>query len=93
MAEKDQLDRVWEIIERQGVCMLTTRFDRGLRARPLEPRADRGEGLIWFVTDLRSGKEHEIEAEQDVTHPALPASPRAGYRDPRGLVGRPSWQA
>src|SRR5690349_11443557 len=66
MAEKDQLDRVWEIIERQGVCMLTTRFDGGMRARPLEARLDRGEGLIWFVTDLRSAKEHEIEAEHDV---------------------------
>jgi len=66
MAEKDVLDRVWEIIERQGVCMLTTRFDGGLRARPLEPRPDRDEGLIWFITDLRSGKEHEIEAEHDV---------------------------
>ena len=44
-----------------GVCMLTTRFEGGLRARPLEPRPDKGEGLIWFVTDLRSGKEHEIE--------------------------------
>jgi general stress protein 26 len=66
MAENDQLDRVWEIIERQSVCMLTTRFDGGLRARPLQPRPDRGEGLIWFVTDLRSGKEHEIQAEHDV---------------------------
>jgi general stress protein 26 len=66
MAEKDQLDRVWEIIERQGVCMLTTHFDGGLRARPLQPRLDRGEALIWFVTDLRSGKEHEIDGEHDV---------------------------
>jgi general stress protein 26 len=66
MADKDRLDRVWDIIERQGVCMLTTRFDGGLRARPLQPRPDRGEGLIWFVTDLRSAKEHEIEAEHDV---------------------------
>jgi general stress protein 26 len=66
MAEKDQLDRVWEIIERRGVCMLTTRFDGGFRARPLQPRPDRGEAVIWFVTDLRSGKEHEIEAEHDV---------------------------
>ena len=46
--------------------MLTTQFDGGLRARPLEARPDRGAGLIWFVTDLRSGKEHEIEAEHDV---------------------------
>src|SRR5947207_15801813 len=59
-------DRVWEIIEKVGVCMLTTRFPGGLRARPLEARPDRDAGVIWFVTDLRSGKEHEIEAEHDV---------------------------
>ena len=62
----EQLDRVWEIIEKVGVCMLTTRFAGGLRARPLEARPDRHAGLIWFVTDLRSGKEHEIEEEHAV---------------------------
>ena len=46
--------------------MLTTRFAGGLRARPVEARPDRDAGLIWFVTDVRSGKEHEIEAEHDV---------------------------
>jgi general stress protein 26 len=66
MAEESHLDRVWDIIERVGVCMLTTRFDGGFRARPLEARPDRAAGLLWFVTDLRSGKEHEIEAEHDV---------------------------
>jgi general stress protein 26 len=62
----DQLDRVWDIVEAVGVCMLTTRFPGGLRARPLEARPDRAAGLIWFVTDAHSGKEQEIEAEQDV---------------------------
>jgi general stress protein 26 len=62
----EHLDRVWDIIEKVGVCMLTTRFDGGLRARPLEARPDRAAGVIWFVTDLRSGKEHEIEAEHGV---------------------------
>ena len=60
------IDRVWEIIHRVGVCMLTTRSEGGLRARPLEARPERDAGLIWFVTDIRSGKEHEIEAEHDV---------------------------
>jgi general stress protein 26 len=46
--------------------MLTTSFPGGLRARPVEARPERDAGLIWFVTDLRSGKEHEIEAEHDV---------------------------
>jgi general stress protein 26 len=66
MAESSHLDRVWDIVERVGVCMLTTRFEGGLRARPLEARPDRQAGMIWFVTDLHSGKEHEIEAEHDV---------------------------
>jgi general stress protein 26 len=66
MANEEQLDRVWEIIERVGVCMLTTRFAGGLRARPLEARPDRDDGRIWFVTDLHSGKEREIESEDDV---------------------------
>jgi general stress protein 26 len=66
MATQDSTDRVWDIIEKVGVCMLTTRFSGGLRARPVEARPDRAAGLIFFITDLRSGKEHEIEAEHDV---------------------------
>jgi general stress protein 26 len=66
MSEQDHLKRVWNIVERVGVCMLTTRSADGLRARPVEPRLDRDAGLIWVVTDLRSGKEHEIETERDV---------------------------
>src|SRR6478609_8296899 len=59
-------ERVWDIIETVGIAMLTTSFPGGLRARPVEARPERDAGLIWFVTDLRSGKEHEIEAEHDV---------------------------
>src|ERR1700678_2139442 len=66
MTKQDHLDRVWDIIERVGVCVLTTRFAGGLRARPLEARPDRTTGIIWFVTDLHSSKEHEIEYQHDV---------------------------
>ena len=61
-----ELDRVWDIIEQVGICMFTTRFGGGLRARPLEARPDRAAGTISFLTDLRSGKEHEIETVHDV---------------------------
>jgi general stress protein 26 len=61
-----ELDRVWTIIEGVGVCMLTTQFPGGLRARPMEARPDRYAGVIWFVMDHRSSKDHEIEAEHDV---------------------------
>ena len=66
MAANDSLDRVWTIIERVGVCMLTSQGARGLRARPLEARPDRSSRLIWFVTDLRSTKAHEIGADHEI---------------------------
>jgi general stress protein 26 len=66
MADQDQSERVWDIIEHVGVGMLTTRFSGGFRARPLEARADREAGIIWFLTDARSAKDHEIGAEPDV---------------------------
>jgi general stress protein 26 len=66
MTNQAEFDRIWDIIERVGICMLTTRFAGGLRARPLEARPDRDAGIIWFVTDLHSDKEHEIEGGRDV---------------------------
>lgn len=67
MAEQKQaVSRVWDIIDNARVGMLTTRFGGGLRARPLEPRPDREQGIIWFVTDVRGGKDNEIEAAHEV---------------------------
>jgi general stress protein 26 len=66
MNEHSSLERVWEIIESLGVCMLTTQADGRLRARPVEPRPDRKSGLIFVVTDVRSAKQEEIEAKPDV---------------------------
>jgi general stress protein 26 len=64
--DNDSLGRVWDIIEKVGVCMLTTQFAGGLRARPVEARPDRDAGLIFFVTDLHSAKEDEIETRPDI---------------------------
>lgn len=36
MNNKGDIDRVWDIVEKVGVCMLTTQFAGGLRARPLK---------------------------------------------------------
>jgi general stress protein 26 len=60
-------DRAWEIIEKVGICMLTTRALSGdFRSRPVEARPERGEGCIYVVTDLRSAKEHQIERDPHV---------------------------
>jgi general stress protein 26 len=63
---KQSTDRVWDIIEKVGVGMLTTHASRGLRARPVEARPDRAQGLIWFVTDVRGSKDDEIESNPDI---------------------------
>jgi general stress protein 26 len=65
MAERE-IDRIWDIIEKVGVAMLTTRFPGGLRARPVEARPDRDAGIIWFLTDSRSGKDGEVAAAPDI---------------------------
>jgi general stress protein 26 len=61
VAKQTQLDRVWEVIDKVGICMMTTRFSDGLRARPLEARPDRHGDVIWFLTDRRGAKDDEIE--------------------------------
>ena len=66
MTKHNHLCRVWDIIEKVGVCMLTTQFAGGLRARPIEARTDRDAGLIFFVTDVHSAKDDEINAAPDV---------------------------
>ena len=66
MAGNDDVDRVWTIIERVGTCMLTTQGPNGLHARPMEARPDRSSELIWFVTDSRSTKEHEVGFDREI---------------------------
>jgi len=47
-----QIDRVWDIIQKVGIAMLTTQFAGGLRAPPLKARPDRGAGIIWFLREV-----------------------------------------
>ena len=66
MTDQNHISRVWDLIDKARVGMLTTQFGGGLRARPLEARADRDAGIIWFVTDVRGAKDDEIGAEHDI---------------------------
>ena len=77
MSEQRNGDRIWDIIERVGVCMLTTQAAGRLRARPLEARPDRKAGLIFAVTDVHSAKQDEIEAAPDVGLVVIDAKAKA----------------
>lgn len=66
MTKQNHISRAWDIIEKARIGMLTTQFAGGLRARPLEARADRDAGLIWFVTDIGGAKDDEINADKNI---------------------------
>jgi general stress protein 26 len=60
------VERVWNVADSVGVCMLTTLSGGGFRARPVAARVNRDQALIYVVTDVRSLKTEEIENTPDV---------------------------
>ena len=65
-AKAKDVARVWDILEKSSIGMLTTRFSDGLRSRPLDARPDRDASAICFLTDVRGFKDDEIAAHPDV---------------------------
>lgn len=63
----NDLDRVWDILEKHSIGMLTTQFAGGLRSRPVDARPDRAAGKIFFLTDINGHKDDEIAAHPDVS--------------------------
>jgi general stress protein 26 len=64
--DESPIDRVWDVIQKSGICMMVTSFGGGLRGRPLEARPDRDSGLIWFLIDVRGLKDDEVEVDPNV---------------------------
>lgn len=66
MSDKDQTEKLWDLIEKIGFCMLATRVGKDLRARPMSAYAERIENAIYFLTDVASHKDDEIARAPDV---------------------------
>ncbi len=70
MPDQNDVNRVWDILEKNSVGMLTTQFatqfESGLRARPLQARPDREAGAIFFIVDVQGHKDNEIAERPDV---------------------------
>ncbi len=60
MSDGDKTQRVWDIMEKEHVCMMVTRDGGELRARPMGAMPDREAGVVWFVTDARAHKDDEL---------------------------------
>lgn len=66
MANQDDIERIWKILDGNSIGMLTTAFAGGLRSRPLDARPDKNTGEIFFLTDVRGLKDDEVKASPDV---------------------------
>lgn len=66
MADTDDVARVWEMIEKIGFCMLSSRDGEDIRSRPMAAYVRAEEGRIYFLTDKDSYKDEEIAADPHV---------------------------
>lgn len=60
MTDHDELNKVWDLAEKIGFCMLTTQSGSDLRARPMSAYAERVDNAFYFLTDIDSHKDDEI---------------------------------
>ena len=57
----ERVDRVWELMESVGLCMLSTWDGSRIHSRPMAAFLRRDEGAIYFFTDERAHKDDEIQ--------------------------------
>ncbi len=66
MATHDDLDDVWNLIEKANIGMLTTRHGADLHARPMGVKARRDEGVIYLLTDVNTHKDDAIRSDPHI---------------------------
>jgi len=64
--EQVHIERIWQVIERAGVCMMAAPFGDGLRVRPMMTLPAREENAVLCLTDRRGLKDHDIEIAPEV---------------------------
>jgi general stress protein 26 len=64
--DTDNLEKVWELVDRIGFCMLTTQTGSDIRARPMSAYAEKIENSVYFLTDVASHKDEDIARHPNV---------------------------
>ena len=59
-AEHEEINLTWDLMEKIGFCMLSTRRGEDIRARPMAAHIEPVENAIYFLTDVDSTKDDEI---------------------------------
>jgi general stress protein 26 len=66
MVSDNDVERVWSLMKKIGFCMLSTRDDEDIRARPMAPHISREENAVYFLTDVHRHKDDEIRRNPHV---------------------------
>ena len=66
MAASNDVDRVWELMEKISICMLTTHDGERIRSRPMAAFVRRDEDTIYFLGDAHHHKDDEIHDNPNV---------------------------
>lgn len=66
MSKHDDLDEVWDLIEKAEIGMLTTRHGQELHSRPMSVYARRADHAIYMLTDETTHKDDAIRADPHV---------------------------
>ncbi len=64
--ERDQAEKLWELMRSTKFAMLTTEDDGELRSRPMAASQDSFDGTLWFFTRASAHKVDEVQAHQRV---------------------------
>ncbi len=62
----ESVAHVWEMMDKIGFCMFSSRDGEDIRSRPMAAYVERDEGRICFLTDKDSYKDEEVEADPHV---------------------------
>lgn len=60
MANNDDVQRVWDLMEKISICMLTTWDGNNLHSRPMDAHSRPADNTVYFLTDVRHHKDDEI---------------------------------
>ena len=64
--DKDEQAKVWNLAEKIGFCMLATQVGDSIRSRPMSAHPQASENAFYFLTDVASQKDYEIETNRSV---------------------------
>lgn len=62
----DDIEKVWELSEKIGFCMLATSDGNSIRSRPMSASIKRDEHAFYLLTDVNNHKDDEISRDPNV---------------------------